>query len=756
MAKKREKMALSIKDELEEKSKQLHGDRSIYGATLLTNISYTSSSRLTMFTNHIKQCLVPNEPESPKVCTGAENLVGKFSSSHLEAEDDLTIVSKIKRFEGSSSENFLYLLFVYNNKTRTYDVIEKKNVEDLTERYGYRYNNYMDNKEEGEIIPKGSQLYASTSYDTNGNYMYGKNLNTIYMIENYTIEDAIVISESCAKNFKSTEIDHIRISLNDNDILANLYGGKGEYKCFPDIGERIKNGVIACSKRIHNNQLLFDLKPQNLKRINFATDTPYYCNGKIEDIMIYSNKTLDEVPNNSFYKQIKKYMQMQEIYYTNIYNQCKSIVESGEKFTDDITYYYKKAKDYLDKSSKWVSDNNVAFNNMIIDIIVSYDSPVSEGSKLTGRYGNKGVISRIIPDDEMPYTKDGKRADVIVNALGVINRMNSYQLFELEMNFIGDHVSKKLPELKTIQEKEYLVFTVLELLNEDVEDTNRIKDHYNSLDMSGKEDFFSTIEKEGLYYRTEPLWQLQEEPLFERICKLYDLFPWMNPIDLYVNSFGREVKILRPAIMSQVYFMKLRQTSKKGYTARATGSISTLGVPEKSSKSKQYQDLNPRTPIRSGNQETINMTVGVSTETIAQLHRYYRSSVIGRRSLGEKLLNSTDELDSIEMEDTPINTNAQILNAYLKVLGIKINFNENREFNVTAYNDDIRDWEYNDKVFIGTEDEYEEFLDKERAITEIETGDIQVFIDDEYDKALSKMKEVMRHEREGTTIEINI
>lgn len=756
MAKKREKMTLTIKEELEQKSKELHGDRSIYGVTLLTNISYTSSSRLTMFTNHIKQCLVPNDPESPMVCTGAENLVGKYSSSHLEADDDLTIVGKVKRFEGTERDNYLYLLFVYNNRTKTYDVIEKKNVEDLTERYGYKYNNFVEDKEVGEVITKGSPIFASTSYDKDGNYMYGKNLNTVYMIENYTIEDAIVISESCAASFTSTEIDHIRLSLNDNDIFANLYGDKNEYKCFPDIGERIKNGIVACSKRIHNNQLLYDLKPQNLKRINFATDTPYYCNGRIEDIMIYSNKTLDEVPNNSFYKQIKEYMVLQENYYTELYNTCKRIIESGEKFTDDITYYFKKAKDYLDTNSKWVSENNVAFNNMVIDIIVSYDSPVTEGSKLTGRYGNKGVISKILPDDQMPYAEDGRRADVIVNALGVINRMNSYQLFELEMNFIGNEVAKKLPELKLLSEKEYLVFTVLDLLNEDRADTERVKSHYDNLNEDGKFDFFKKIEKYGLRYRTEPLWQLQEKPLFERICDLYTLFPWIKPIDLFINRFGRSIQILRPAIMAEVYFMKLRQTSKKGYTARSTGSISTLGVPEKSSKSKQYQDLNPHTPIRSGNQETINMTVGVSTETIAQLHRYYRSSVIGRRSLGERLLSSTDELDTIEMDETPINTNAQILNAYLKVLGIRINFNENRDFVVTAYNDDIRDWEYNDKTFIGTEDEYEEFLDKERAHEEIESGDIKVFIDEEYENALSKMKEVMRHEREGTTVEINI
>lgn len=756
MAKRKEKTTLSLKEELQEKSEQLHGSNSLFGVTLLTHPGYISGSRSMMFTSHFRQSRNLLYPEPPKVCTGYENIIGKYSTHNYTIDSEVEVAYKVPRFSGEK-ENDLYYLFIYDPKRDMYDMVEKKKVCNLTEFYGFRYNtDNMDSKHVGDTIKKGEILYASNSYDEDGNYRYGKNICTAYMIENYTIEDAIIVSESISEGLKSTDVNTVTISLNDNDIFANLYGDNEDYKCFPDIGETISNGIIASTKRIHNNQLLFDAKKQNLRKVNFATDTPYYTTGVVEDIFIYSNKPLEEVPNNRFYKQIREYLTMQEEFFTKMLEVCEEIINSGSKYTDDISYYYKRAKQYLDKKSKWVSDSNVAFNNMIIEFTVSQDGKLLEGHKLTGRCGNKGVVSKILPDDQMPFLENGKRVDIIVNALGVVNRMNSFQLFELEMNFISDRVIDRLKTDITREEKEDIVFTVLRTLNDIPEPTDALKAIYDGFNDEGKDKFFDSVIEHGLYYRLSPLWEVEGFPLFYRLSAIYDKYPWLKPADVYVNKFGRKIKILRPMIVGDLYYMKLRQSSKKGFSARSTGSISKLGVPEKSNKAKTHQDMNPRTPIRSGNMETVNLLVGVMPDVIAKLHKYYRTSVIGRRELGSRLMNSITELDSIETDEEVVNTNAEILNAYLKVLGIRIEFGDTDKDFVLYEDGEIEEWEYDDKVLIGTQSDFEEFIDRERALSNMREGKIEVLMEDEFDKRLKREMEYMRHEREGTDIEINL
>ena len=756
MAKRKEKTTLSLKDDLQKRAQELHGSNSVLGITLLSQPAYISGSRSMMWTNHFKQLRTLNHPEIPKVASGYENMVGKYSSHNYRVEKDLEVTHKIERFSEKPGE--LYYLITYDEENDFYDIIEKRKVCNLTEFYGFRYNtDNLDSKKVGDILKKDEILFASTSYDEDGNYRYGKHMCTAYMLDPFTIEDAIIISESAANATDCTDVHPVSISLNDNDILANLYGDNDEYKCFPDIGEEIKNGMIACSKRIHNNQLLYDAKKQNLRKVNFATDTPFYFeHGKVEDIFIYSNKSLDEIPDNRFYKQIRRYYIMQEEFFKQMYEVCKEIVESGSKYSDDISHQFKRSREYLDEKGKWVSDNNMAFNNMIISFEVSQISRGAEGQKFTGRSGNKGVVSLVLPDDQMPFTEYGKRVDIIVNALGVVNRMNSFQIFELEMNFISDLVVERLKITESLAEKEDIVFSVLEALNDEPKVTQAIRAVYNGYTKEGKEEFFKSVIRNGLYYKFNPLWEGEYSPLFYRLSGLYDKFTWLQPTTCYVNRFGRTIQIMRPMVVADLYYIKLRQSSKKGYTARSTGSISKLGVPEKSNKAKNHQDMNPRTPIRAGNMETVNLLIGVMPEVIAKLHKYYRTSITGRRELGERLMNSTTELETIDTDEAMVNTNAQILNAYLKILGIRIVFSDEHKDIVRYEDGSVEEWDYEDSTFIGTVTDYEHFIDKQRALTNIREGQIKAMYQDDYNKLVERETEYMRHEREGTTVHINL
>ena len=85
--------------------------------------------------------------------------------------------------------------------------------------------------------------------------------------------------------------------------------------------------------------------------------------------------------------------------------------------------------------------------NQLVRVYVAQKRKISEGDKLAGRHGNKGVISKILPVEDMPYLADGTPVDIILNPLGVPSRMNVGQVLESHLGYaarwgwgdVGDH-----------------------------------------------------------------------------------------------------------------------------------------------------------------------------------------------------------------------------------------------------------------------------------------------------------------------------
>jgi DNA-directed RNA polymerase subunit beta len=70
---------------------------------------------------------------------------------------------------------------------------------------------------------------------------------------------------------------------------------------------------------------------------------------------------------------------------------------------------------------------------MQVQVFVAQMRKIAVGDKLAGRHGNKGVIARIMPEEDMPFTEDGTPVDIVLNPLGVPSRMNIGQLFETHL-----------------------------------------------------------------------------------------------------------------------------------------------------------------------------------------------------------------------------------------------------------------------------------------------------------------------------------
>ena len=413
-----------IKEELELANKEFEGSDAIFGKNLLTFTNRINSSRGLMFSNMLDQLVPLEHTELPRNYTNYEDMVGKYSSAYYKNDEEKVIVAKLSKFD--NNPNAVYILITKNLKTNEYDIIERKAGERLTETYGYKYNNeHIDSLVEGEIINKDEVLYHSTSFNDNLQFGYGVNALSMYTTDPMTIEDAIVISKSLEKKLTSIEYDTVRISLNDNDVLTNYMGDHEKYQCFPNIGEEIKDFVLANRRRISYSQALYDLKDENLRKV-LSTDTSYYVpfgDDMVVDINVYCNKDPEQIKRTKYNAQIFDYYDSMIAYYTEIHRTLGEIVERGEKYSDDLAYLYKLSGQIIDPNYKWEDDNKKVFGNIILEITVEKRIGMVEGSKLAGRVGDKGIVSEIREDEDMPILPDGRRVEMIVNILGVGGQM---------------------------------------------------------------------------------------------------------------------------------------------------------------------------------------------------------------------------------------------------------------------------------------------------------------------------------------------
>lgn len=287
------------------------------------------------------------------------------------------------------------------------------------------------------------------------------------------------------------------------------------------------------------------------------------------------------------------------------------------------------------------------------------------------RYGNKSVISQIRPDDEMPYYYDINGNKVVVqllfNVLAIINRTTAFPMYEISINYICNKFREQISKAKTLKQKEKLLFGIINDFNE--KQAREMKRIYDELSTDEKKKYIQDVVDDRIYIHQPPMWE--EKPIFFRLLDIYNKYDFLTPYDMYIQKWGREIKLLNPAFMGEMYIIKLKQTSRKGFSVRGTGSINGKGLPERSYKNKSFTERTSSTPIRFGEFETLNFSIGIIPEDIQLFHLMYRTSAKGRRELAEQLLKSNDEF---EISDTYTSRVAEIFAVILKSLGLKLEF----------------------------------------------------------------------------------
>lgn len=673
----------SLPADMAKKDEELMGSTSLVGRTGLGMPSYVNTNRAIMNTNHTSQYVVPVHPDFPRIFTNMENTVGAHSDGYFKTDSDLKVVRKITKFENSKTGANLYYLFVYNKKAKEYQVIKREGNKNLTESFGYAIDNTkIDSYDEGDKIKKGTVLFHSTSYDKYMNYGYGKNAITMYSLDSRTSEDSAYVSESFAKSFTSYDMDVIEAVINDNDCLLNLFGERGEiteenkdyyYKPIPEIGS-VVSGVVLATRQRYKKQQFYDLKRDSLNEIH-DEDTTYLVdnNTEIVDIEIYNNN--EERRINSFNRELYRLYDLQTKFYKEIIEFVEDLKEQNLDYSRDIDYLYRRSLEMVETKKKWKLGDN-PFSNMAIRIHIRRLSPLKVGHKITGRYGNKSVISEVVPDELMPIAEDGRRVEVVLNLLAIINRTTSMPLYEINFNAYSKQIVDKMKTMKTLEEKAKLFFHYLEDFNHK-QYTSFYRD-YCELDKKGKEEFIQDILDDGIYLNQPPIENIADgdRPIFDRLRLIKKDFPWLTDQYVYcMQPWGETERMLSKYFIGEMYLMKLKQSDKRGFSARSTGAIDMKGLPTRSHKSKSHLERVSETPIRMGEYETLNFSICLGSEDIAMFHGLYRTSVKGRKDLVKLLMKDPDSEDYIESIDDSYDSRvAEILQVIFKSLSIGIEF----------------------------------------------------------------------------------
>lgn len=664
---------LNFHDEINEAKERISSPEQMLGKGLLEpNNNLNSGSRKIMFGIQLEHALNLMYPEVAYLSTGYEIRFGDRSSSLIKAKSDFEVMDKIYKFETVKDQH--YWLITRNLNTNELDVIERIPYNHLTESYGYMYNNtILDNLDLGYEVPKDEILRKSTAFDEYGNRCDGTNLLTAYIASNKSMEDGIIISESAAKKLTAPLIKKVTIVVNDNDIPLNLYGDDSMYKSFPDINEEIKDGILCGIRRENMEDCLFAQSKERLKNI-LMSDEKFTVEGSVIDIDIYSNNP-ESIMTKHHNSQINYYLQNKIRYMSEFVDGINKLKSKGyNKMSYKLQKTYSTFVAELNKTP-YIKDK--VYSGTIIEIHVLEESVPMVGDKITNRYGGKGVISKIFPDDEMPYIETWygpKPIDMMMNSSTCVNRLNPGQLMEVSLSHIGMEIVEFIRTgVMDTDEAINLICKFISFTSED-----QAKYIYNALYKASPEDregFVRDVEEKGcIYLSNKPI---SESVSLDLLNEIYKAFPFVKQKDVFVPMVGsdgtkRFIKAYRTIVPGYEYVYRLKQYAEEKFSVTSMSSTNITGENTKNKANKNFRSIHASTPVRFGDMETgdfahLGMDWVVSTLMIHSVSPQARRLV-------EHILTKDPYNVDIKLDEKSRNRNAEKLNAYLKTMGLKLVF----------------------------------------------------------------------------------
>ena len=658
----------NIEDDINESVSKLHDNNQILGRTLMQPFRPANSgSRSLMNSVHVEQFIIPKNPEMAGLVTGYENEYGENSTSFVTSPANYRVIAKVDKF--SFKPGFYYYLIVQDIDTGVYDVIERCYHHHNTESFGYLWrNNNIDKLNIGDTIRKGQVIKTSNGFDEYLNKTNGVNLLTMYVSSAKNLEDSIIISQSAAEKLTSVLVYKTSIMVNSNDILINKYGDENHYQSFPDIGEKIKGGEFCSIRRIDNSNVLYTLSQARLRE-DMISDKHIIMDGTVVDIDVNCNNK--DILESSYYNQQLYFYHNEKQKFSQQINDIVAPLYINGKCTRALERLYCTCRDIV--AGKLFYDDGL-YDNTTIKITAVQDLPMEPGDKMVDRYGGKGVVSVVIPDEFMPILSNGRRVQVIKNQSTCINRENIGQLHELSLSFIAMRLmdifkTGAYTATECCKMWYKFIYIIDPLLAEEGSQMVNFDDPYQAqifLD--------ALLEDDRIIISDQPF---STNINIDTIARIYKEFPFIKQYDVMVpmedsNGNYRMVKARRPMVVGDIYNYRLKQFAEEKFSVTSLAATNLKNLNTRSKANKVYEAKFPKTPVMFGQMESGDLGhMGVQYVVMGLM--LYASSPQARKLFEELLIGNPYDIN-IQLDKDSKNRNAEIINALIKTMGNELVF----------------------------------------------------------------------------------
>lgn len=343
--------------------------------------------RALMGANMQRQALPLLKPTAPLVGTGLEHRVAHDSGSAViaHASGEVTYVDSKKIVIRSDAGEQQYILqkFARSNQGTCFN---QNPIVKIGDHVAY-----------GQVIADGPAM-------ENGDLALGQNVTIAFMTwDGYNYEDAVIMSERLVKDetYTSIHIEEYEVKCRDTKLGKELIT-----RDIPNVGEDAKRfldprGIIITGAEVKEGDIL----------VGKTTPKGQSEPSPVDKLMqaIAGDKSKDGKDTSL------------------------RVPHGGAGIVVDVKVFTRKNKDELPTGV-----------DEVVRVYIAQKRKISEGDKMSGRHGNKGVISRILPVEDMPFLPDGTPVDIMLNPLGVPSRMNIGQILELHLGFACQKLGIKI------------------------------------------------------------------------------------------------------------------------------------------------------------------------------------------------------------------------------------------------------------------------------------------------------------------------
>ncbi|MCX8579519.1 MULTISPECIES: DNA-directed RNA polymerase subunit beta [unclassified Gilliamella] len=591
------------------------------GASLIPFLEHDDANRALMGANMQRQAVPTLKAEKPFVGTGMERAVAVDSG-----------VTAVARRGGTVQYVDASRIVVNVNADEMYAGETGIDIYNLTKYTRSNQNtciNQIPCVELGEKVERGDVLADGPSTDL-GELALGQNMRVAFMPWNgYNFEDSILVSEKVVQDDRFTSIHIQELScvsrdtkLGAEEITADIPNvgeaalSKLDESGIVYIGAEVKGGDILVGKVTPKGETQLTPEEKLLRAIfgekaSDVKDTslrvPNGVSGTVIDVQVFTrdgvqkDKRALEIEEMQLKQARKDLTEELKILEAALFARIRDVLISGgikadkldalprEKWlTIGISNESKQAQ--LEQLAEQHEEIKLEFNKKleakrmkitqgddlqpgvlkIVKVYLAVKRQIQPGDKMAGRHGNKGVISKINPIEDMPYDDKGRPVDIVLNPLGVPSRMNIGQILETHLGMAAKGIGQKIDTM--LKEQQELA-KLREFIQKAYDLGLGAAQKVNVAEFTDQEVMtLAQNLRNGMPLAT-PVFDGAKEQEIKSLLELGDL-PTSGQITLYDGRTGEQFE--RPVTVGYMYMLKLNHLVDDKMHARSTGSYSLV------------------------------------------------------------------------------------------------------------------------------------------------------------------------------------